>query len=96
MKQLLTTLALLFSATCYSQDTIRTEIGYEIDYNYLHVKIDTIHNHATIAHYYHRRAYVSINGGKAQLMKRGRYLTVWSNHFTVTITRKRFKQTYEL
>ena len=79
-----------------AQDTISTQIGYDIDQGYIHAIVDTIHNHTTIAHFYHRKAYVSINGGKAMLTKRGNYLTVWSIHPLIVLTRKKFKQSYQL
>ena len=96
MKQLLTILALLFSVISYAQEIEPTEIGYNVDYDYLHAIVDTIHNHTTLAHHYHRKAYVSVNGGKAILRKKGEYFTVWSSTPMVVITRKRFKQTYIL
>lgn len=90
------TLFLLISLNAYSQDTTRTPIGYDIDASYLHARIDTIHSHATIAHFYHRKAYVSINGGKASLLRRGEYITAWNIHPIVVITRKKFKYNYQL
>jgi hypothetical protein len=96
MKHFLLLILPIGSLTAYSQDTTRTPTGYEIDFQNLHVKIDTVHNHTTIAHYYHKKAYVSVNGGKAILMKRGRYLTAWSIHPLIVVTRKNFKQSYQL
>jgi len=88
---------LLFIAyTTKAQDTTRTPIGYTIDYAHLYVLVDTIHNMAQVHSIYPRKMTFSINGGKEQELRRGGVLSVWANHFTVTVTRKRYKRIYSI
>ena len=95
MKHLLLLTLLIGSLTAYCQDTTRTPIGYEIDYPHLYVLVDTVHNMAHVHSIYPHKVFISINGGRALEVKRGGVLTVWSNRFTVTVTRKRYRRIYQ-
>ncbi len=86
------------------QDTTKTENGYEIDFPHVHIKVDTITHISKVYSYYHTKAYFSINGGKAVLLKRHKKkgediessLSVWNEHFTLTVTRKNHKGIYKI
>lgn len=86
------------------QDTIHTETGYEIDFPHVHVKVDTITHISKVYSYYHFKAYFSINGGKAVLLKKHKKngnelegcIFVWSEHFTVTVSQKGYKEIFKL
>ena len=92
------TIILLFGIayTTKAQDTTRTPIGYTLDYAHLYVLVDTIRNMSQLHSIYPRKMIFSINGGKAQELRRGGVLSVWSNHFTVTVTRKKYKRIYSI
>lgn len=86
------------------QDTLKTETGYEIYFPYVHVKVDTITHISKVYSYYHTKAYFSINGGKAVLLKKHKKnsdgiessISVWSEHFTITVSRKGHKEVFKL
>ena len=88
---------LLFIAyTTKAQDTTRTPIGYTLDYAHLYVLVDTIRNMSQVHSIYPLKMMFSINGGKAQELRRGGVLSVWSNQFTVTVSRKKYKRIYSI
>lgn len=91
----ITILFILISFNSYCQDTLRTPTGYEIDYAHICVKVDTVHHMSQFYHFYPHKVYVSINGGKAVLMKRREPRTVWAESFTVTVTRNEYKRIYQ-
>ena len=86
------------------QDTTKTETEYEIDFPYVHVIVDTITHISKVYSYYHTKAYFSVNGGKAVLLKQHKKkgddiessISVWSEHFTLVVTKKYYKGTYKL
>lgn len=106
MKTLLLFSALLFSCICNAQDSIRTatEKGYEIDYPFVHFYVDTIHHITTITSYYHGPLfgigkglhYFSVNGGKARALKKEESFDIWSEHFILTVSHKKYKKIYKL
>ena len=91
----ITILFLLIAFNSNAQDTTRTTIGYTIDLPHLYVFVDTINKMAQIHSYYPHKMYISINGGKASVIQKRQVLTVWSNHFTVTVTRKKYSHLYK-
>jgi len=91
----ITILFLLIALNSNAQDTTRTPIGYTIDFPHLYVLFDTINKMAQIYSYYPSKMFISINGGKALIIQKRQVLTVWSNHFTVTVTRKKYKRIYQ-
>ena len=91
-------MAVLFNVVAHcsmAQDITRTPIGYDIDYPYVYVRQDTIHNMAQFYNHYPHKMFISINGGKAAVIQKRQVLTVWSNHFTVTVTRKKYSHLYK-
>jgi len=91
----ITILFLLIAFNSNAQDTTRTPIGYTIDLPHLYVLVDTINKMAQVHSYYPHKMFISINGGKASVIQKRQVLTVWSNHFTVTVTRKKYKHLYQ-
>jgi len=88
---------LLFIAyTTKAQDTTRTPIGYTLDYAHLYVLVDTIRNMSQLHSIYPRKMMFSINGGKAQELRRGGVLSVWNQKFTLEVTRKKYLKTYKI
>jgi len=96
MKAIILILFTLLAYTTKAQDTTRTPIGYTLDYPHLYVLVDTIRNMSQVHSIYARKMTFSINGGKAQELRRGGVLSVWSNHFTVTVSRKKYKRIYSI
>lgn len=91
---ILTLLFLIVFAAAYSQDITRTDVGYEIDYPHLYVRVDTLHNMSYIYNYYGTKMYMSLNGAKAQIIKPKQVFTVWALHFTATVSHKRYRRIY--
>jgi hypothetical protein len=96
-KILLITLAILLGIAyaTKAQDTTRTPIGYDVDYPFVYARKDTIHGMTQLYNHYPHKMYFSVNGGRALELRRGGVLTVWSNHFTCTVTRKKYKRIYQ-
>ena len=79
-----------------AQDSTRTPIGYDIDYAHLYIRIDTVHGLSYVYNYYPCKMYFSVNGSKAVLVKRKAVFTVWSTHFTVIVSRKKYRREYKV
>ena len=92
---LITFLSLSLGLKAQIPDTTYTPIGYTIDLPHIYVLVDTINKMAQIHSYYPHKMFISINGGKASVIQKRQVLTVWSNHFTVTVTRKKYKRIYQ-
>ncbi len=90
--------------TSLAQDTTRTENGYELDYPYVHIKVDTITHISKIYSYYNQKSHFSVNGGKAVVLKKYKKnrdeiestMTVWREHFVLTVTRRYYKGIYRI
>lgn len=95
-KLLILSFVLLFAHVTRAQDTTKTDIGYDLDYPYVHIKIDTVHSLARIYSYYPHAMLFSVNGGKAVKMKRKEVMSAWSEHFTLMVIRKNYKRTYQI
>lgn len=86
---------LLFAHVTRAQDTTRTPIGYDIDFPFIYARKDTVHAMTQLYNHYPHAMYFSVNGGKAIELRRGQVMTVWSNSFVLTVTRKHYKRTYK-
>jgi len=95
-KLLLLTLIIVGNFTANAQDTTRTPIGYDIDYPFVYVREDTIHGLTYLYNHYPHKMYFSVNGGKATLLQRHQVMTVWSNHFLLVASRKKYKRDYKI
>ena len=79
-----------------AQDTTRTPIGYDVDYPFVYVRKDTIHGLTYLYNHYPHAMYFSANGGKTTLLRRNQVMTVWSNRFTLTVSRKKYRKSYSI
>lgn len=93
--KLLALLAFLLGiAYAKAQDSTRTPIGYDIDYPFLYARVDTIHSMTQLYNHYPHKVFISVNGGRALEVPRRGVITVWNNHFIVTVTRKKYSHKY--
>ena len=95
MKNLILLTLLIGSLTAYCQDTTKTRYGYDIWYDSLFVRIDTVHLVSQVFNYYDGSIYVQVDSFDTKLIPKNQVFTVWSNHFTVTVTRKRYRRIYQ-
>ena len=89
-------LLLLVAWETRAQERTPTKYGYTLDFAHVYVEVDTIHHTSQVFNYYHCKMWYSVNGGKATELKRAQVMTVWSNRFTLTVTRKKFKRVYKI
>lgn len=101
LKRLLILLLVLFlllgvAHLTRAQDITRTTIGYDVDYPFVYVRKDTIHGLTYLYNHYPHKMYFSANGGKATLLPRNQVMTVWSKHFVLTVSRKKYRREYRI
>jgi len=101
MKRLLLLTLLIGSLTAYSQDTIpqwpivEYREGFKItDYPFLCVKYNAKEKVSHIYCMYPHKMWVSVNGSTAVRMGKRSVIDIKAEHFTVTVTRKKYKHTY--
>ena len=94
------TLIILLTITSLSarcQDTTYTTTGYEIDFASIHIKVDTLHHICRVYNFFHRKMYFAIDNRKAILLPAmGGVTTVWREHFTIIVTRGRYREVFKI
>lgn len=103
MKKLLILTAILAALLLFAWETRAQDpeittipIGRTIDYPHVYILVDTVHNMSQVYNYYHCKMWFSVNGGKATLLPRAQVMTVWSTAFTLTVSRKKYRKTYNI
>lgn len=102
MKHLLLLTLLIGSLTAYCQDSIpqwpivEYRDGFKItDYPFLCVKYNAKEKVSHIYCMYPHKMLVSVNGNTAVKMGKRNVIDVKAEHFTVTVTRKRYRRIYQ-
>ncbi len=99
MKKLVFLILLIFPLLSYSQDTIHTSRGYNIQYQELYLRIDTVHN-ITQAVSFFKGAHlfsIKLNGEYMYKNIKLRYrepITIYSIHAEVFAERKKYRFNY--
>jgi|GEM_PF-2427227 len=93
---LLLTLIICLPLLSYSQDTIRTSRGYNIDYKYLYLRVDTVHNITQAVSYFRGVHSFSIKIKEKYLHKNMalRYrnpFTIYGIHGEIIVERKNYQ-----
>ena len=99
MKKLLLPVLLSFPLLSYSQDTTYTSRGYNIEYQGLYLRVDTVHNITQAVSFFRGVHLFSIKlnneyAHKNIKVKYGQPITIYDIHTEVFVERKNYKFNY--